>query len=199
MEEHNQLNIGEKIREQRKKLGITINEISKRTNLTASFISQFERGRTKASMDSVKKIAESIGLDFSDLFGKSSTNQPASIIQSINNFPMIPYLVRKNDRPKLSHPAALNDSSYDYLLSHPTNNLQVHIIDVEPGDVGSKKLIEYGSEQFILILEGQFEFQIEENTYILSSGDSLTFNGSLNWIWKNTSNNTTKLLWVHYN
>ena len=51
MEEH----IGEKIREHRKKLGITINEISKRTNLTASFISQFERGRTKASMDSAKK------------------------------------------------------------------------------------------------------------------------------------------------
>ena len=111
---------------------------------------------------------------------------------------MIPYLVRKNDRPKLSYPVALNESNYDYLLSHPTNNLQVHIVEVKPGDSGSKKFTEYSSEEFILILEGKFEIQIEENTYILNSGDSLTFSSSLNRLWKNTSIDTTQLLWILY-
>lgn len=198
MENHLQFEIGNKIREQRKNLGITINELSKLTNLTASFISQFERGRTKASLTSTKKIAEALGLDMSELF-ETTTNSKAAVTEPIlTHQTTVPYLVRKNDRPKLSYPVTLNESNYDFLLSHPTNNLQVHITEVKPGDSGSKNFSQYGREEFILILKGTFELQLEENHYVLHNGDSITFSSSLNRIWKNPSDDVSQLLWILY-
>lgn len=200
MEENTQLELGEKIREKRKQLGITINEISNRTNLTSSFISQFERGRTKASMTSIIKIVESMGLTMSSLFEEQQITQIITPNTRTNNTVIteIPYLVRKGDRPKLSYPVTPNDVMFDYLLTHPTNNLQVYISELHPMDSCIEKYVQNGTEEFILILEGRFEIQIEENNYILNPGDSLTFNCKLSRTWKNISDSVTKILWIVY-
>lgn len=190
------IQIGEKLRELRKQQGVTIHALSQQTGLTSSFISQFERGRTKASVASITKITEALGLTMADVFEEQEHPEPKKAPKMKHS---IPYLVRKADRPKVSFSVALDELNYDYLLSHPTNPLQVHLAVIQPGDTGTKRQLQAdSSEEFILVLDGEFEIQVEENTYTLHAGDSLSFDGTQIRTWKNVHTSETRILWMIY-
>lgn len=61
--------IGETIRGQRKELNLTLKQMSRRTGLSVSLLSQIERAETSASISSLYKIAAGLQVKVSDLFG----------------------------------------------------------------------------------------------------------------------------------
>ena len=52
--------IGQQIKKRRLELDLTARELARRTGLSASFISQLERGKTKVSLESLRLIAEQL-------------------------------------------------------------------------------------------------------------------------------------------
>jgi DNA-binding response OmpR family regulator len=61
--------IGETIRNYRKELNLTLKQMSRRTGLSVSLLSQIERAETSASISSLYKIAVGLGTRIRDLFG----------------------------------------------------------------------------------------------------------------------------------
>ena len=59
---------GAKLRDFRKKLGLTLEDISQKTGFTKSFISQIENGKNSPSISSLKKICYALGTTISELF-----------------------------------------------------------------------------------------------------------------------------------
>ena len=59
--------ISRKIRETRKALGITLKELSEKTQLSISFLSQVERGVCSTTLTSLKKIADALGIPIGKL------------------------------------------------------------------------------------------------------------------------------------
>lgn len=57
------MEIGEKIRSLRLKLGLTQEELAERSDLTKGFISQLERDLTSPSVDSLNDLLNALGTD----------------------------------------------------------------------------------------------------------------------------------------
>lgn len=60
------VNIGEKIRRYRQKLGLTQEELASRTELSKGFISQLERDLTSPSIATLTDILEALGTNLSE-------------------------------------------------------------------------------------------------------------------------------------
>ena len=60
--------VSSKIRKIRRENNITLKELSERTELSVSFLSQFERGVSSITLVSLKKIAEALHITMRDLF-----------------------------------------------------------------------------------------------------------------------------------
>ncbi len=62
------LALGERIREARKKAGLTLKQLARRTDLSVSLLSQIERAESSASVSSLFKVAVALGMKLQDLF-----------------------------------------------------------------------------------------------------------------------------------
>ena len=71
--------LGERVRERRKELGLSLEEVAARTNLTASFLSLIERNINNPSLDSLYRIAEALEVP---PFYFSASGPPAAIAQN---------------------------------------------------------------------------------------------------------------------
>ncbi|MBV9121749.1 MAG: response regulator [Planctomycetes bacterium] len=60
--------LGAAIRERRKALGLTLAEMSKRTNLSLGYLSQIELGKNSASIETLYRISLGLGVKMADLF-----------------------------------------------------------------------------------------------------------------------------------
>ncbi|MBI5543000.1 MAG: response regulator [Deltaproteobacteria bacterium] len=62
--------IGERVRTARKSQDLTLKQLARRTGLSVSLLSQVERAESSASISSLYKIANALGLKMSELFGE---------------------------------------------------------------------------------------------------------------------------------
>ena len=63
------ITIGRNIRELRKARTLTLKQMSRRTNLSVSLLSQIERAESSASVSSLFKVATALDVKITDLFG----------------------------------------------------------------------------------------------------------------------------------
>ena len=72
--------IGERVHQRRVELGLSIRELARRSDLSASFISQLERGKVNVSVDSLQRIAEQLNISILYFLNKDNlkTNSPDS-------------------------------------------------------------------------------------------------------------------------
>ena len=61
--------IGQNIRRRRKDLELTLKQLSRRTNLSVSLLSQIERAESSASVSSLYKVARALNCRLTNLFG----------------------------------------------------------------------------------------------------------------------------------
>ena len=64
------MDVGQVIRENRKERKLTLKELSQKTGISLSFLSDIERGRRKPSTENAIKIANSLSIDVSLLLPK---------------------------------------------------------------------------------------------------------------------------------
>lgn len=64
------IDIGDRIKRRRQKLGLTQEELAARTELSKGFISQLERNLTSPSIATLMDILEVLGLDIADFFAR---------------------------------------------------------------------------------------------------------------------------------
>src|ERR687884_1913435 len=63
-----EVEVGERLRALRQFRRCTLRTIAERSGLSESFLSQVERGRSSASIASLKRIADALGVSMADLF-----------------------------------------------------------------------------------------------------------------------------------
>ena len=54
------MELGDRVRERRQQLGLSLRDLAERSELTASFLSQVERGVTSPSIDSLRRVANAL-------------------------------------------------------------------------------------------------------------------------------------------
>jgi transcriptional regulator with XRE-family HTH domain len=153
--------IGLKIRKRRVDFGLSLRDLAAKTNLTASFISQIERGTTNPSLNSLRKIAESLEVPLLYFLTDNSKKSP---------------VVRQNARPRLEFEGFT--VAYEMLTPDLSHKMEAVIGSLECGTGNVVCPLKTPTEEIILVLSGALTVGLEEETYLLNEGDSIYFEGS---------------------
>jgi transcriptional regulator with XRE-family HTH domain len=73
------MEIGERIRTEREKLSISGRELAKRAQISPSFLSDIEKGRTKPSLDTLTALSKALGVSVPDLLEEVGTPKQRAI------------------------------------------------------------------------------------------------------------------------
>ena len=177
-----QQDVGPRIKSRRVELGFTIRELARRTGLSASFISQVERNKTKVSLDSLRLIAEHLDISIHYFFldplpemAYASAVVPCD--EDVDSSPVMEYtpVVRSGCRPQLYFPDS--GVSYELLVKDLTRNMEPIFGRLSPGTGNVARRLRKPTEEFIFVLAGKLLVGLEDKEYVLNPGDSIYFDG----------------------
>lgn len=155
------MKIGERIRQQRKKLGFSLRELGSRTDLTAGFLSQLENDQISPSLNSLQSIATALQ---TPMFFFLDGTRPSLV-------------VRSDERRKLYFPDS--QIGYDLLAPEITRQMMPLLIRMEPGAHRVAQPLAKPTEQWFFVLQGQLEITVGHETHLLEQGDSIYLDGDL--------------------
>ncbi len=159
------IEVGQRIKERRQLLGISLRELAGRTELSAAFLSQVERGQANTSISSLRRIAAA--MDTSLLYFLADAESQSAPLH-------IP-VVRAGRRPKFSSP----DSVVEYELLTPDLSRKMEVIcgRVKPGSGNVVRHLREPTEEWIYVLSGALLVRLQMEEYVLGPGDSIYFEG----------------------
>jgi transcriptional regulator with XRE-family HTH domain len=174
-----EMDVGYRIRALRQQKGMSLRELAKRANLSASFISQLERNLSQPSVGSLKQLADVLDVKVHQLLVEADADITS------------PVLVRRGERLTWN----LANTTYQLLTSQTGRLMQPQLVTYEPGaDMGAHPITHEG-EEFGMLLEGRSEFRIGDEVFVLESGDSVYFDATIPHTLRN--NGDTPCVWLH--
>lgn len=156
----NNVMIGIKIRKRREDFGMSLRDLAAKTGLTASFISQVERGVTNPSLNSLRKISECLEVPLLFFLTDNSNKSP---------------VVRKNERQRIEFNNL--DVTYEMLTHDLSHKMEAVIGSLESGTGNIVRPLKVPTEEIILVLSGSLKMVLLDVEYILHEGDSIYFEG----------------------
>jgi transcriptional regulator with XRE-family HTH domain len=155
--------IGLKIRELRMHQGKKLKEVSQKVGVTASFLSQVERGVAVPSISSLKKISNALGVSITSFFDDQAEKTVG------NDFsPVI-----KKDARKILHPCP--GVTYHLLSKNLRGKIEFLLAIYEVGASTGSEPYTHRGEECALVLKGRLEVQIGSFVYVLKKDDSISF------------------------
>lgn len=160
--------IGERIRVQRHKLHMSLDDLAARTHLSKSFLSQVERGTTSPSIESLNAIAQAIQVPMFLFFVEDDS---AQVIR------------RRGERRTLTVP----DSRflYESIWFGANRKMEIIIGRLKPGEASSDQARSHTAadltvvDECVFVLRGKVEFWLGEEARVLEEGDSAYFSGHI--------------------
>lgn len=170
--------LGSLLRARRRELGFTLEELARRSGLSAAFLSQAERGRATPSIVSIVNIASALETDINYFLTPPS---PTS-------------MVRRADKPNRITLA----SPVEYIrLDTPISNqlMNAILMKIPPG-IELPSVHRAEGEDFFYVIEGELEMTIGKETFTLAPGDSVHLNSQVDHNAVNCGRNTATAIWV---
>ena len=171
------MNIGNKIKERRKVLQLTQQELANRCELTKGYISQLESDSVSPSLETLEIILEVLGCSLSDFF------------KDDNNHKII-FTQEEQYQKKFD--------SYDQTWLVPTaQEHQMEPIYVELHKNG-ETFHDYPhiGEEFGYVIEGEISVIYGDEVLVCKKGESFYFAANKNHYIKNNSDMVAKVIWV---
>jgi transcriptional regulator with XRE-family HTH domain len=153
--------IGNRVRARRKELSLSLEELARRTDLTASFLSLIERDLNNPSLDSLRRIAEALEVP---LFYFSESNGHSNPV------------VRREERVRITFPPG--NLTTELLVPNLRNRLEVFIACAASSAGNIARTPKHDSEECIYLMEGSLRVLLGDGEYRLNRGDSIYFHGS---------------------
>jgi transcriptional regulator with XRE-family HTH domain len=192
------MEFGPRLREFRKKRGLSLAQIASGAGLSKSFISQVESGQAAPSIASIKRICDVLEVSLAEMFdddhdvGQSDTDPSREAAAPPHAEPA--RVVRKDRRKAFKYPGA---KSMNYLLVPDLQGkLEVILGVMQPGETNEIEAWSHEGEEFGLILEGKYEVTVGGRAYILEEGDSIYYSSRLPHSARVIGDRPVRWLWV---
>ncbi len=166
-----ELNLGEKIKTLRQRRGMSLQQMADQTSLSKPLLSQIESEVVAPPVATLLKISKALNVNIGYFFQAKESGKKAVI-------------VRKNERKQVFrriHEDASKVGYYYEALAYPKVDKHMEPFQVQ-FEVKKKEdllFFTHKGEEFVFVLEGQLEFNYENETFLLEAGDSLYFDSSL--------------------
>lgn len=178
--------VGERIREARESLGLSVRELSRRIEVSASHVSQVERGLASFSVRALYNVVSVLGISMDSLFephtdvaaGEPSAMSEAAATAKPGPLDEAGIVLRGSHRPSIQL-----DSGPRWERLTPKSEVGVEFIQVayEPNPGGSPPddFIRHAGREYGVIISGTLNVQVGFGESKLHSGDSIAFDCSI--------------------
>ena len=175
-----EVDVGERLRALRRFRRCTLRTIAERSGLSESFLSQVERGRSSASIASLRRITDALGVSIADLF------EPGSLPG--------PRVLRRDERPALSF-GILGRKLL--LTPRPLHHLEVFAGELEVGgSTGAEPYAHGDSEELFVVISGTVQLELGSELFELESGDSIDYRSSTPHRISNLGDELAEVMWI---
>jgi Predicted transcriptional regulators len=176
----NDVDVGERLRVIRARRRQTLREVAERAGLSESFLSQVERGRASASVGSLRRIADALGVAISDLFQPVEESRPR--------------VLRRDDRPSL----AFGILGRKLLLTpKPLHHLEVFVGELDPeGSTGAEQYAHGDSEELFVVIHGTVQLELGDDLFELEAGDSIDYRSAVPHRISNLGDDVAEVMWI---
>jgi transcriptional regulator with XRE-family HTH domain len=170
--------LGLRMRRQRHRLDMTLQQLAVSSGVSVGYISQLERGNATPTLGTLSQIASALGVEIDYFLRKPKVADS---------------LTRAGNRPRFSTPGS--SIEYEQIgADFPEHELTSFVMNIPPGY--ESELVKHVGEEIIYILEGEISQVVGDRVYVMSTGDSLHFLGEKPHRWSNKSQATARILWV---
>lgn len=160
--------LGNSIRQLRMQHSLTLAEIANRTRISRGMLSKIENGLSSTSLENLEHIANALGVTLSSLF--QGYNLPQSAVQYVKHGQGME-VVRRGTRSGHTYHLLAYDQG-------PQKLFEPFLITLE--DAGEEfPNFEHQGTEFLYMLEGEVEYRVGDEVFVLQPGDSLTFRGEI--------------------
>lgn len=184
MVEKQALQLGHRLSLLRKRKNMTLDELSARSGVSKSILSQIERDLSNPTVTTISRIAEALNEKLSDFFLKIEVEETNSIESSKET----PSITSKDGLCELNILGA----------GETVNWLQWYILEMKPKGILDSS--SHGPKTFenLTVIDGQIEVTSGKIKEKLSKGDTYRFQSNREHTLKNISKQKAQVLMVNY-
>jgi transcriptional regulator with XRE-family HTH domain len=172
-------NVGYRIREIRMAKGFALRKLGELCDLSANAISLIERGENSPTVSSLHKLSIALEVPITDFFVQ------ADELSAVH--------VKKGQGMKYSN-GGLALQSLGFGL--PKQQLEPFQLTVDPQSGTINDPIVHSGQEFVYCLEGEIEYYVEEQLYLLTPGDSLLLEATRPHSWQNNTQQLATVLLI---
>jgi transcriptional regulator with XRE-family HTH domain len=190
--------VGGHIRDRRQSLELSVRELARRVGLSASLISQIERGKATPSVATLYAITNELGLSLDELFSEGAASSPTAI----GAFADAAAGLRQLDAPTRANGAGPDEDvasgpvvrpsqrkaiqlhsgvRWELLTPSSDPNIDFLFVDYEPGGASCEPdvLMRHAGREYGYVLSGTLDVTVEFETHRLEPGDSICFDSTI--------------------
>ncbi len=161
----------------RKQRGMTLEELSAKTGITAAHLSLIERDKRDPSIQTLNKIAKALEVD-TEVFWWNTVETPSEQKAEYD-------LVRCDERKK--YHGVYNDKlTYEYVTNNCVDggqnidHIEGYIAKVAPGgNTNPFAPTVHKADEFVYVIKGSMICQVEETKIEMQQGDCITIKGNM--------------------
>lgn len=184
------MELGEKVRALRRRQGMGLEELSRKSGVSKSLLSLIERNISAPTVRTLQKIVKPLGTTVSSLCYQVEEREKTADVRKGA------LVVRKAERKKLIMGAERGKAYYELLTPDYQRRIQLIYMHFP---VGKKpgRFVSHEGDECGLVLEGRLRVQIQDQEFILQEGDSIYFDSTLPHILENIGDIEVRAFWVN--
>jgi transcriptional regulator with XRE-family HTH domain len=173
--------VGRKLKELREKKRFTIRELSRRSGVSTTQISEIERNLSAPTVPTLMRIISSLDTHASIFFEEKEERKVC--------------VVRKSNRQEFID--RKNNVFVESLTEGITGtNLKVIVARPPPGSINIRGGYVHRGEELIYVIKGRIRVTLGEEEYILDEGDTIHFRGMIRHTIANITDREVELISV---
>lgn len=173
--------LGQRLREERQRRGLSVRGLARRLDVSPSLISQVETGKAQPSVATLYAIVTELGISLDPLFGNGA--QGAAV------------LAREGERPSISMRSGVH---WEELLTDAEHDVELLHTTYEPGGASSEDgvLLRHDGREVGLVTSGTLIVTLGFTDHRLEAGDSIAFESSTPHRFVNPGPEATHGVWL---
>lgn len=169
---------GAKLKKIRLEKGLSLQQLSEKSNVSVSMLSQIERMNADPTMTTLLKICKGLNITLTSLIAEEDEKQ---------------FIVRKDSRKTIMLPNS--KVIYQLLSRSSAGNLEMLLVELKPGQEDRQQVTHVGEECGIVI-KGELTVVLGDEEYILHEGDSIHFDSTIPHRFLNHTNESSISIWA---
>ncbi len=173
--------IGARIKQVRISKGLTLKDIELKAKVSATHVSEIERGMTSPTVGALAKIAAAMGTDVAYFVEKQNVAQVS--------------VIHKSKRKRMQY-KDWGATYFSLAKDVPSPRISFLEVELEPGIKRPEETTTHDGEEFATVTKGVMEIIIGDERFILKEGDSIHYKATKPHAMRNIGDAKCRAIWI---